>query len=161
MLAISWPDSLHGLLPFSSSGHTAARVPSLPVLPLSPHSSPFPTMNRTSVANRVTRHSANFRSVGNAKEHSDARADVSNFTSLGHFGSVSRATVSLLVFLSMGRNYTNCRKRKNILFIFSPAREDRCLNAIWKVDGYETKRLVKVKDKKGKEYLQSVSFFFV
>lgn len=81
-------------------------------------------MNRTSVANRVTRHSANFRSVGNAKEHSDARADVSNFTSLGRslWKRLAGDSFSARISLDGTKLYELPKEEKYSLYILSRER---------------------------------------
>lgn len=137
----------------SSSGHTeySCQSPSLQRLSfLSPHSAPFPTMNRTSVANRVTRHSANFRSVIIRRNIACARRCLKLHSA---FGSHSRGRQFLCLYFSRWNETTNNAKRG---IPFSPWRS--MLECDLKVDEYETKWFV---GKINGEYLRSVSFFFV
>lgn len=139
----------------SSSGHTeySCQSPSLQRLSfLSPHSAPFPTMNRTSVANRVTRHSANFRSVIIRRNIACARRCLKLHSA---FGSHSRGRQFLCLYFSRWNETTNNAKRG---ISFSPWRS--MLECDLKVDEYETKWFVGKINNERNIYDRSRSFSY-
>lgn len=148
MLAISWPDSLHGLLPFFFWPHRVQLPESVSATPVLP----FPPLRALPHDESNLCGESRYTAFG---EFSIGRNTCARRCLKLHsaFGSHSRGRQFLCLYFSRWNETTNNAKRG---IPFSPWRS--MLECDLKVDEYETKWFV---GKINGEYLRSVSFFFV